>query len=193
MTATRPEESEAPPVRVALVGAAGRMGRILTAGLVNGAVPGLRLVGAVDLWDHPALGKDAGLVAGVGEAGVAIGSDLADAAREADVVIDFGGHHGTAGNAPRCAEWGKPLVIGTTGLDGGEKAAVKQAAARIPVVHSPNMSLGVNLLFALVEDAARALRGKGFDVEVVERHHRLKKDSPSGTALGLGEAAARGY
>ena len=179
--------------KIVIVGGAGRMGKTLIRYLQSGTVPGLELAGAVDLWDAPEIGQDAGLAAGARACGVKITSDLVAVAPAADVVIDFTGHHGTAGNAPRCAEWGRPLVVGTTGLNADEEKAVRAAAATIPVVMAPNMSLGVNLLFVLLEEAARALKGKGYDVEIVERHHRLKKDSPSGTALGLGRAVARGY
>lgn len=178
---------------VVIIGAAGRMGRTLIRFIQTEAVPGLKLAGAVDLWDCPERGKDAGLVAGCGEAGVAITSDLKEALPACDVVIDFSGHKGTAGNAPRVAEAGKALVIGTTGLTPEETAVVRDAAKKTAIVTAPNMSLGMNLLFSLVERAAAALKGKGYDCEIVERHHRRKKDSPSGTALGLGEAAARGF
>ena len=178
--------------KVVIVGACGRMGRTITRYLVNGAVPGLELAGAVDLWDCPDLNKDAGVAAGVKAAGVLISSDLEAAAKAGDVVIDFSSHHGTAGNAERLAQWGKAWVVGTTGLNADEKKAVETAAARIPVVMAPNMSLGVNLLFVLLEQAGKALRERGYDVEIIERHHRKKKDSPSGTALGLGQAVARG-
>ncbi len=174
-----------------IVGAAGRMGKTLVRCLES--FPELKLAGAVDLWDCPNRGKDAGLVAGTGEAGVKITSDLAEVIGSSDVVIDFSGHHGTAGNAPRVAEAGKSFVIGTTGLTAEEKQAVVQAAAKIPVVMASNMSLGMNLLFSLVERAAAVLKAKGYDIEVIERHHRRKKDSPSGTAISLGEAAAKGY
>lgn len=180
-------------ISVVIVGAGGRMGRTLISCLATGKAPGLELVGAVDLWDCVERGKDAGVVSGVGETGILIGSDLAKVAPEADVVVDFSGHHGTAGNAPRCAEWEVPMVIGTTGLSADEQRVVNEATRAIPVVMAPNMSLGVNLLLALLEDAARALRGKGYDVEIIERHHRLKKDAPSGTALALGQAVAKGY
>ena len=178
--------------RIVVVGAAGRMGRALIRGLQQQAVPGLALSGAVDLWDAPERGKDAGLVAGVDACGVSVESDLAQAAEGADAVIDFSGPHGTAGNAPRCAAWGLPLVIGTTGLDPAGRAAVEAAAEAVPVVWAPNMSLGVNLLLDMVEQCAARLARRGYDVEIVERHHRRKKDAPSGTALALGEAVARG-
>ena len=179
-------------VGIVLLGAAGRMGRTIVRCLAQGRVSGLRLAGAVDLWDVPDRGKDIGLLAGVDAMGIPLDTDLARSLPLADAVIDFSGHQGTAGNAPRCAEAGKPLVIGTTGLNEEELAVVNRAAKSIPIVMAPNMSLGVNLLFGLVEEAARALRGRGYDIEIVERHHRRKKDAPSGTALGLGEAAARG-
>jgi 4-hydroxy-tetrahydrodipicolinate reductase len=174
-----------------VIGAGGRMGKTIIRCLASGAVPGLKLAGAVDLWDAPDLNKDAGVASGVGEIGVKIGSDLKAVIAAADAVIDFSSHQGTAGRAPQMAESGKGWVIGTTGLSAEESAGIEAAAKKIPVVMAPNMSLGVNLLFAL-EDAGRALKDKGYDVEIIERHHRRKKDSPSGTALGLGQAVARG-
>jgi 4-hydroxy-tetrahydrodipicolinate reductase len=178
--------------RVIIVGAGGRMGLALTRGLLRKSVPGLRLAGAVDLWDCPLRGQDAGLAAGAGEAGVPIGTDLAALAGQADVVVDFSGPRGTAGNAPRCADWGLPMVVGTTGLDAEGTAALSAAARKVAVVHAPNMSLGINLLLALTRQAAEVLRGRGYDVEILERHHRHKKDAPSGTALALGREAAGG-
>ncbi len=177
---------------VVIIGAAGRMGRTLVRLLQTQAVPGLQLAGAVDIWDCPERGQDAGLIAGTGAAGIKLTSDLAAVAPACDVAIDFSSHQGASGNATRLAAWGKPLVIGATGLTGEEQQLVADAAQKIPVVFSPNMSLGVNLLFALVQEAAAALKGQGYDIEIIERHHRRKKDSPSGTALGLGQAAAAG-
>lgn len=179
-------------IRVVIVGAAGRMGRTLIRCLADQRVPDLALAGAVDLWDSPHLGQDAGRLAGTGELGIPLGADLAAVAPSADVVIDFSGHHGTAGNAPRCAEWGKPMVIGTTGLDAHERATVEAAARKVPVVFSANMSLGINLLLGVLEQTAKALRDRGYDVEIIEAHHRDKRDAPSGTALALGEAVAKG-
>ena len=179
--------------QIAILGAAGRMGKMLVRHIQSNAVPGLKLSGAVDLWDSPDRGKDAGVAAGVNPAGILIGADLKEVVGACDVVIDFSGHNGTAGNAPRVAEAGKALVIGTTGLSADERKAVEAAAGKIPVVLASNMSLGMNLLFSLVEQAAAVLKDKGYDIEIIERHHRRKKDSPSGTAISLGEAAARGY
>jgi len=178
-------EPPSPAIRVVVLGAGGRMGKAIIRCLADGAVPGLALSGAVDLPEHPDLGKEVA-------SGVVLKSDLGAVAPGADVVIDFSSHHATAGNAGLLARRGKAWVVGTTGLSAEERAAVEEAARHIPVVMAPNMSLGVNLLFVLLEDAARALKDKGYDVEIVERHHRLKKDAPSGTALGLGQAVAKG-
>ena len=178
--------------KVVIIGAAGRMGKVLIRRLQARAVPGLQLAGAVDLWDCPDHGQDAGLAAGAPAAGVLVTSDLAAVAPACDVGIDFSSHHGAAGNAERFAQWRKPVIIGATGLTAEEQQAVAQAARVVPIVLAPNMSLGVNLLVALVRQAAEALRGRGYDVEIVERHHRRKKDAPSGTALALGTAAAQG-
>ncbi|MBU0679260.1 MAG: 4-hydroxy-tetrahydrodipicolinate reductase [Verrucomicrobia bacterium] len=178
--------------KVVIVGASGRMGGALARCIHNGAVEGIELAGAIDVWDAPGLSKDVGVASGVGEMGVAITSDLAAVAEDADVLIDFSFHTGCAENARRAAEWGKAVVVGTTGFSDDEKAMIQEASKRIPVVMAPNMSLGVNLLLSLAKRAASALKGKGYDVEIVERHHRRKKDAPSGTALGLGEAVAEG-
>jgi 4-hydroxy-tetrahydrodipicolinate reductase len=179
--------------KVAILGAAGRMGKTLIRCILEEKVPGLELHGAVDLWDAPDLGKDAGLMAGSKEAGILLVNNLEEVGADADVIVDFSSHFGTAGNAPRIAEWGTAWVIGTTGLNEEELAAIHSAAEKTAVVLSGNMSLGINLLCNLVEAGARALKGKGYDIEVLERHHNQKKDSPSGTALMLGRAAAEGY
>ena len=180
-------------VKTVILGAGGRMGKTLIRCIVEEKVPGLELVGAVDLWDVPDLGKDVGLMAGTKETGITLINNLETVGKDADVIIDFSSHHCTAGNAPRIAEWGTAWVIGTTGLNDDELAAIDAAAEKTAVVHSGNMSLGVNLLCNLVEAGATALKEKGYDIEVLERHHNLKKDAPSGTALMLGKAAADGY
>jgi len=180
-------------VKVVILGAGGRMGKTLIRCIVEGKVKGLKLVGAVDLWDIPDLGKDVGVMAGTQEVGIKLINNLEEVGRDADVIIDFSSHHGTAGNAPRIAEWGTAWVIGTTGLNEEELAAIHEASKQSAIVLSGNMSLGINLLCKLVEEGARALKDRGYDVEILERHHNLKKDAPSGTALMLGEAAATGY
>jgi 4-hydroxy-tetrahydrodipicolinate reductase len=176
--------------RVLILGAGGRMGAALTRCLAKGAAPGLTLAAGVDAAEHPALGQDLGVLAGVPPVGVA----LRDAweADGADVAVEFSTPDATVRHAALLAAQGIPVVIGTTGLSAAQREAVDLAAARIPVVLAPNMSLGVNLLLSLVEQTATALRDKGYDIEILERHHRLKRDAPSGTALSLGEAAARG-
>ncbi len=178
--------------RIAMMGAAGRMGKAIIRCLLTEQVPGLTLVGAIDHADSPFIGEDAGTVAGASAAGVPIGADWDSISDHPDVVIDFSHPAALAGTAARLTEWGCGWVIGTTGLGAEQQQAIDAAAKKIPVVIAPNMSLGINLLLQLVEDAARALKDRGYDIEIVERHHRRKKDAPSGTALGLGEAAARG-
>jgi len=179
---------------VLLMGAGGRMGLAITRLLATGAAPGLCLSGAVDRADSPLIGVDVGLAAGARELGIPVTSDLAAAlAAGPDIALDFSFHTATAAAAPLMATAGIPWVVGTTGLDEAEQAAVSAAAEKIPVVVAANMSSGINLLYALIEQAARTLKGCGYDCEVLERHHRRKKDSPSGTALFLGEAAAKGY
>ena len=178
--------------KVVIQGAAGRMGKTLIRCIQEEKVSDLELVGAIDLWDVPDIGTDAGIAAGTKAAGVEMSTDLAAVAPNADVIVDFTSHFGTAGNAERVAEWGTAWVIGTTGLSDDELAEVNKAAASVPVVMAGNMSLGINLLCNLVEEAARKLHARGYDIEVIERHHNQKADAPSGTALRLGQAAADG-
>ncbi len=173
-------------VNVVVTGAAGRMGTQIIR-LVK-ADPALGLTGAVERPGFPA-GQDAGTVAGLGAIGVAIQDDLAKALAGASVVVDFTSHEPSARHAELCAEKGVALVIGSTGFTAETKARVAAAARRIPVVLSPNMSVGVNVLFELVRQAAKVL-GDAYDVEIVELHHNRKKDAPSGTAVRLAEIAA---
>ena len=180
--------------KVLIVGAGGRMGLAMARLIAQRAVPGLELVAAVDRAGAPLLGQDAGVAAGVPALGVVLGADLAAGlAARPDVAVDFSSPSATAATAAQVAAAGVPWVVGTTGLGAAEQTAVAQAARKIPVVLSANMSLGVNLLYALVEQAARTLAGLRYDCEIIERHHRRKKDAPSGTALYLGEAAAQGF
>lgn len=174
---------------VAVLGASGRMGRNIVALLAQ--VGDLRLSGALAAEGDPALGMDAGLTAGIAPLGVTITGEAGRALEGADVAIEFALPAATLGNARHCVARGVPLVIGTTGHDATVREEIGRAAASIPIVMAPNMSLGVNLLFRLAELAARAL-GPGYDAEIVEAHHRHKVDAPSGTALGLGRAVALG-
>ncbi|HZZ85637.1 MAG TPA: 4-hydroxy-tetrahydrodipicolinate reductase [Anaeromyxobacteraceae bacterium] len=173
---------------VVVTGAAGRMGTTIVRCL-QGA-EGLRLAAGVER-PGQARSTDAGELAGLGRNGVPVKDDLAAALEglSRPVVIDFTSHEASAGHAELCAARGAALVIGSTGFTAETKARVQAAAARAPIVLSPNMSVGVNAVFALVREAARIL-GEGYDVEVLEMHHNRKKDAPSGTALRLAEVAA---
>ena len=176
--------------RLVIAGAAGRMGRTLIR--YAATFEELRIVGALEKAGDPALGQDAGILAGVGPMGLIILDDPRTLPA-ADALIDFTFHSAAPAHAALAAERRLALILGTTGLAADEEAAVRTAAKRIPVVWAPNMSLGVNVLFALVRRAAETL-GLRYDVEVTEAHHRHKKDAPSGTALRLARevAEARG-
>jgi 4-hydroxy-tetrahydrodipicolinate reductase len=150
--------------------------------------PGLKLSAAIESPNHPKLGQDAGLASGLGRTlGVLLSSDLAGGV---DVMIDFSLPAGTMKCIDACEAKKVPMVIGTTGLDGAQLERLGAAAKKIPIVFAPNMSVGVNLLLSIVGGVAKAL-GDGYDVEIVEMHHRFKKDAPSGTALKLAEEIAK--
>lgn len=172
-------------LRVALHGAAGRMGRRLVALTV--ADPDLELVAAIDGAGHPELGNDAGLLAGVGPVGVALSSILQ---AEADAMVDFSLPEATDSVLQLCLDSRVPLVSCTTGLSEEQDSKLMAAAEVIPILRSPNMSMAVNLAMKLAETAARALKDQDADVEILERHHRFKEDSPSGTALKFGQIIA---
>jgi 4-hydroxy-tetrahydrodipicolinate reductase len=172
--------------RIAVIGAAGKMGRAIVRAIAEGT--GSKLSAAVDRAGSDALGSDAGTLAGIAPAGVTVQAQLPDKAA-ADVWIDFSAPVATVANVRAAAAAGVRIVVGTTGLSPEDKKVISEAAAKTPVVFAPNMSVGVTVLLKLVADAARAL-GPGYDIEIVEAHHRMKRDSPSGTALRLAEAAA---
>ncbi|MGH7005219.1 MAG: 4-hydroxy-tetrahydrodipicolinate reductase, partial [Alphaproteobacteria bacterium] len=175
--------------RIGIVGAAGRMGRMLIEEV--SATPGAVLAAACERPDHDSIGQDAGALAGLKRLGVAIAPKPEAVFAASDVVIDFTAPKVTAVHAALAAKHKAALVIGTTGFEAAETAKVRAAARAVPIVWSPNMSLGVNVLTALTERVAKAL-GADYDIEILEMHHRHKVDAPSGTALGLGEAAAKG-
>jgi 4-hydroxy-tetrahydrodipicolinate reductase len=176
--------------RAVIVGASGRMGRALVRTACE--LPGLRITGAVASAGSASLGRDAGSLAGTDPLGVAICSDLPAALAAADVVIDFSGPQATGANLAACRAARKPLLVGTTGFAAQVTEAQLEAAAReIPLLIAPNTSLGVALLTELVRTAARALAAD-FDIEIIEAHHRMKRDAPSGTALALAQAAGEG-
>ncbi|MCX7961147.1 MAG: 4-hydroxy-tetrahydrodipicolinate reductase [Burkholderiales bacterium] len=167
-------------MRLAIAGAGGKMGRMLIEAVA--ADPDLELAAAFDVPGSPAIGTRVGAVA--------VGTDPAAAIAAADALVDFTRPEGTMAHLEACLAAGKPIVIGTTGFSRAQRAAIEQAAARIPVMLSPNYAVGVNVVFRLAEIAARAL-GEAWDVEILEAHHRQKVDAPSGTALELGRIVAR--
>ncbi|MBP6491160.1 MAG: 4-hydroxy-tetrahydrodipicolinate reductase [Thauera sp.] len=174
-------------IRVAIAGASGRMGRMLIEAALK--EEGVVLAAAFDRSDTPFIGRDAGEMAGVAT-GVLITDDAVAAIAAADCVIDFTRPEGTLAHLALARAAGKAMVIGTTGFDAAGKAAIAAAAEHVPVVFAPNMAVGVNAVFRLLEVAARIL-SEGYDVEVIEAHHRFKVDAPSGTALRMGEVVAR--
>jgi len=171
--------------RIGVVGCGGRMGRMLIAEIAG--TEGAVVAGG----SSRSAGQDLGTLAGLGALGVVTGTNPAALVAACDAIIDFTVPAVTVLNAELAASAGKVLVIGTTGIDAAQTRAIEAAARHTPIVWSPNMSLGVNLLMGLVEQVAATL-GPDYDIEIVEMHHRMKIDAPSGTALGLGRAAAAG-
>jgi 4-hydroxy-tetrahydrodipicolinate reductase len=163
------------------------MGRALLELVVD--APDLALAAALDVPDSAAIGRDAGELVGKRSAGIAVSSDARGALATAGVLIDFTRPQGTLAHLEACLATGTAMVIGTTGFATHEKDRIAAAAAQIPIVFAPNMAVGVNVVFKLIDVAARAL-GDGFDIEIIEAHHRHKVDAPSGTALRLGEVVA---
>ena len=176
-------------LRIVIPGAAGRMGRMLVKAIHD--TPGVTLGAALEMKGSIALGQDAGLLAGVGNLGVLIADDPLRAFAEADAVVDFTAPAATVSFAALAARMRVAHIVGTTGLHAADLDVLRQAGHDTVVMRSGNMSLGVNLLAALVKRVAQTL-DNDFDIEIVEMHHRLKVDAPSGTALLLGEAAAAG-
>jgi 4-hydroxy-tetrahydrodipicolinate reductase len=176
-------------MRLIVAGASGRMGRALVRLIAD--TPGVVLAGALASPGSALLGQDAGVLAGLPANGIKLSADLRSLSADADGIVDFTTPHATLANAAIAAERGLVHVIGTTGLSASDEAVIKDIASRAVIVQSGNMSLGVNLLTALVKRVAQSL-DPSFDIEVVEMHHDGKIDAPSGTALMLGEAAAAG-
>jgi len=172
---------------IVVTGAAGRMGHSLIAAAQRD--PEIHLVGALEKSGNSAMGRDAGEVAGVGTMDVVITATLDEIAEDWDVLIDFTFPGVTLNLLPLVSAAGRSMIIGSTGFKPEEMEFIRAFAAQQPHVLAPNMSLGVNLLFSLAADVAKRL-GDGFDVEVLETHHRAKQDAPSGTALRLGEVLA---
>ncbi|MBZ9999331.1 MULTISPECIES: 4-hydroxy-tetrahydrodipicolinate reductase [unclassified Mesorhizobium] len=190
MSETPTADRPAGDMGLVVVGAAGRMGQTLIRAIHT--MPGARVAGAIERQGSPYLGKDAGELAGIGIINVPISDDPLPAFAGADGVLDFTAPAATVEFAGYAAQARIVHVIGTTGCSADDNARIAAAARHATIVKSGNMSLGVNLLAVLVEQAARALDAGDFDIEVLEMHHRHKVDAPSGTALLLGEAAAAG-
>jgi 4-hydroxy-tetrahydrodipicolinate reductase len=173
--------------KVIIAGAAGRMGKRI--GFMVHEHNDLTVAGGYEQPDHPDVGKDIGEVGGYGPVGVTISDDTAATMAAGDVIIDFTFHEATMGFARQAAELKKAMVIGTTGLSKENLAELAELAKNFPCVQAPNMAVGVNVLFKVAAKVAGIL-GNDYDIEIVEAHHRMKKDAPSGTALKLGEMVA---
>lgn len=173
-------------VRIAVFGAGGKMGHAIVRAIAD--AEGAALAAAIERSEYPYLAADASQMAGLAASGVRV-VDQRPAKGAADVWIDFSVPAATVANVKAAAAAGAAMIIGTTGLSAADKAEIATAAKTIPVVLAPNMSVGVNVMLKLVADAARML-GAAYDIELVETHHRLKRDAPSGTALRLAEAVA---
>ncbi|WP_084690620.1 4-hydroxy-tetrahydrodipicolinate reductase [Comamonas granuli] len=186
MTGTSSPTPSNAPCRVAVAGASGRMGRMLIEAVR--ASPDCVLAGALDVPSSPGIGSDATAFLGVAS-GVPITADLGVGLQNADVLIDFTRPEGTLGHLAVCAARGVKAVIGTTGFTEAQKAEIAAHAQRTAIVMAPNMSVGVNVTLKLLEMAAKAL-STGYDIEIIEAHHRHKVDAPSGTALKMGEVIA---
>jgi 4-hydroxy-tetrahydrodipicolinate reductase len=176
-------------MRLIVAGAGGRMGRALTR--VISETPGAVLAGALEAPGSELLGKDAGVLAGLPANGIKLSADLWEMSANADGILDFTVPAATIANVAIAAQRGIVHVIGTTGLSASDEAVIRSVASRAIVMKSGNMSLGVNLLAALVKRVAQSL-DETFDIEILEMHHKAKIDAPSGTAMMLGEAAAAG-
>jgi 4-hydroxy-tetrahydrodipicolinate reductase len=173
-------------MNIAVAGASGRMGKMLVEAIAK--APDAQLSGALDVAGSPALGSDAAAFLGQ-PSGVTVTSDLATALSGARCLIDFTRPEGTLKHLDYCAEHGIAMVIGTTGFDDAGKAAISKAAEKTAIVFAPNMSVGVNVTLKLLEMAAKNF-AEGYDIEIIEAHHRHKVDAPSGTALKMGEVIA---
>ncbi|WCE94417.1 4-hydroxy-tetrahydrodipicolinate reductase [Acidithiobacillus ferriphilus] len=176
--------------RVGVTAVAGRMGRALVQAIVAHH-PELQLAAAIGRSGAAYLGEDAGRLAGIQALGLPVSADLAGALVDLDALIEFGPVEAALAHVAACVEAAKPVVVGTTGFSVTQRAELENASQYIPLVLAPNMSVGVNVLLAFLPAIIAAL-GEGYDVEIVEAHHRHKMDAPSGTALALGRAVAVG-
>lgn len=174
-------------INIIVTGATGRMGSRITA--LSKDYRDLKLAGATERKGHDAVGKDIGLIAGIGETGIILTDDLENIIARCDVVIDFTQTGSSIEHLKLASSKGKAMVIGTTGFSKDQIMEIGSLAKNVPVILAPNMSVGVNLLLKVLQDVARVL-GDEYDIEIVEAHHRLKKDAPSGTALKMAQVIA---
>ena len=175
-------------IKICIIGAAGRMGRNIAIAAYNDA--DCEVVGGVDRAESEFIGEKIYELAGCGKGGAEIVTDIVEASKNADVIIDFTGAEPTFSNLKHYAAAKKPVVIGSTGFNPEQLKAIDELSKNIPIILAPNMSLGVNVALNLIETAAKLL--KGYDIELVDTHHKMKKDAPSGTAMAMAQAAARG-
>lgn len=185
-TATHTATPQADSLAIAIAGVSGRMGRMLVEAVQQS--PDAHLAGALDVAGSPAIGLDATAFTGIAS-GVKITDDLREGLKNAKYLIDFTRPEGTLAHLKVCRELGVKLIIGTTGFSEAQKAEIEEAARDIAIVMAPNMAVGVNVVFKLLAQAAKALN-EGYDIEIIEAHHRHKVDAPSGTALKMGEVVA---
>lgn len=173
-------------LRIVVAGSSGRMGRTLIEAVI--AAPDMELIGALEQPKHPLLGKKVREFLGL-PSDIAVSEDIVSTLKQADYFIDFTQPQGTLAHVRECIKAKVKMVIGTTGFSEGQKKEILEASRQIAIVNSPNMSVGVNLVFKLLELAAKTL-GDNYDVEIIEAHHRQKVDAPSGTALHMGKILA---
>lgn len=176
-------------IKTAIIGACGRMGQSISSVLANDE--NIEITGAGELKDHPLIGVSLGEVIGNKDVLVKITDNIAKACKDAEVIVDFTSPESTLNNIEYAGKNGKSIVIGTTGFNNTERKKLENLASEVPCVLSPNMSIGVNILFEISKKVA-SLVGDSYDIEIVEAHHRKKVDSPSGTALGLARAVCEG-
>ena len=176
-------------INAIVIGAAGRMGRMIVNAILN--ADGITCTGAIEIPGHPAQGQDVGVLAGAGALGVTIENNLESIIKKGDVAIDFTTAEASLKNMEIAAQHHTPMVVGSTGFSPEQLEQARKLTTELPCCLAPNMSVGVNVMYKVVEEMAQIL-GKDYDVEIVEAHHRMKKDAPSGTALQLGKVVARG-
>ena len=175
-------------IKAGVIGIGGRMGMLIARGIAD--APDMELAGALEIAGHRLIGEDAGLAVGRERCGCIVSDNPKAAFKNSDIIIDFTFPEATMKMIAIASEIKKAMVIGTTGLSDEQKTELMSYASTVPFVFSPNMSIGVNVMFRVVEQLTRLL-GDSYDIEIVEAHHRLKKDAPSGTALALAQSVAR--